>query len=151
VLEINFENLSPYAKAALKKTDGKKTYKDIKLMSTLHDKTNYVLHAKNLALYLQLGLKLKKIHKVLEFEQEKIFEPYIEKTTDARKKAHSKFEMDMFKKLVSHITFTVNRLYSCLLVSNYEFFFRATVFTAKPCKMSEITSMLNFTQQQKAH
>jgi hypothetical protein len=75
-----------------------------------------------LALYLQLGLKLKKIHKVLEFEQEKIFEPYIEKTTDARKKAHSKFEMDMFKKLVSHITFTVNRLYSCLLVSNYEFF-----------------------------
>ena len=120
-------------------------------MSTLHDKTNYVLHAKNLALYLQLGLKLKKIHKVLEFEQEKIFEPYIEKTTDARKKAHSKFEMDMFKKLVSHITFTVNRLYSCLLVSNYEFFFRATVFTAKPCKMSEITSMLNFTQQQKAH
>ena len=122
VLEINFENLSPYAKAALKKTDGKKTYKDIKLMSTLHDKTNYVLHAKNLALYLQLGLKLKKIHKVLEFEQEKIFEPYIEKTTDARKKAHSKFEMDMFKKLVSHVTFTVNRLYSCFLVSNYEFF-----------------------------
>jgi len=101
VLEINYENLSPYAKKALEKTEGKKTYKDIKLMSTLHDKLNYVLHCKNLALYLQLGLKLKKIHRVLEFEQERIFEPYIQRTTAARKSAHSKFEMDMFKKLVS--------------------------------------------------
>ena len=100
VLEIGYDNLSPYAKEALIKTEGKKNYKDVKLMSTFHDKTNYVLHCKNLALYIQLGLKLMKIHRILEFKQARIFEPYIAKTTAARKNAESKFEMDMFKKLV---------------------------------------------------
>ena len=100
VLEIGYENLSPYAKEAFNKTEGKKTYKDVKLMSTFHPKVNYVLHCKNLALYLDLGMKLITIHRILGFKQAKIFEPYIAKTTFARKQAKSKFEMDMFKKLV---------------------------------------------------
>jgi hypothetical protein len=101
VLEINYDNLSPYAKEALKETEGKRTYKDVKLMSTFHDKTNYVLHCKNLALYLRLGLRLIKIHRILGFKQDMIFKPYIAKTTRARKNSRTKFEMDMFKKLVS--------------------------------------------------
>ena len=38
-----------------------------KLITNLNNKSNYVLHYKNLQLYLDLGLKLKKVHRVLEF------------------------------------------------------------------------------------
>ena len=39
------------------------------LVSNFFDKEKYVVHYENLQLYLRLGLKLKKIHHVLEFNQ----------------------------------------------------------------------------------
>ena len=40
-----------------------------KLVLNFFAKENYVLHYENLQLYLRLGLKLKKIHGVLKFNQ----------------------------------------------------------------------------------
>ena len=40
-----------------------------KLVPNLRDKTRYVLHYRNLQLYLQLGMRLKKIHSGLRFDQ----------------------------------------------------------------------------------
>ena len=40
-----------------------------KLVPNFFDKEKYVIHYKNVQLYLRLGLKLKKIHRVLEFNQ----------------------------------------------------------------------------------
>lgn len=100
LLEVGYENLSPYAKAAIQFSTGRKSYKDVKLMSTFHDKTEYVTHIKNLVLYISLGMELKKIHRILQFRQEEIFKPYIMKTTEARHSSKTKFDMDFFKKLV---------------------------------------------------
>ena len=42
-----------------------------KSVHSFFDKEKYVLHYKNLQLYLRLGLKQKKIHCVLQFNQSK--------------------------------------------------------------------------------
>ena len=52
-----------------------------KLLCTLEDKDFYVLHYRNLKLYLQLGLQIKHIHGILEFQQEAWLKPYIDFNT----------------------------------------------------------------------
>jgi hypothetical protein len=64
---------------------------------TLYDKKNYTLHYRNLKLYLELGMELKKIHKVLSFNQSAWIKPYIFLNTNLREKAKDKFEMDLIK------------------------------------------------------
>ena len=60
--------LSKYCKKVADKYEVK--VDDVKnLIPNLGKKTNYVVHYKNLQLYLSLWMKLKKIHKVLKFKQ----------------------------------------------------------------------------------
>ena len=42
-------------------------------------------------------MKLKKIHRVIEFDQEAWLKPYIDMNTDLRKLAKNDFEKDLFK------------------------------------------------------
>ena len=68
-----------------------------KLVLTLRDKKNYVVHYRNLQLYLKLGMKLKKVHRTLEFNQERWVEPFIRMNTEFRKQAKNDFEKNVFK------------------------------------------------------
>ena len=64
-----------------------------KLISNLGDKTNYVLNYRNLQLYLSLGIKLTKIHKVLKFKQSEWMKKYISIfNTEKRANAANSFE-----------------------------------------------------------
>ena len=68
-----------------------------KLILTLRDKEECLLHYRNLQLYMALGLKVKKVHLVLEFDQSPWLKQYIDLNTEKRKHAENPFEKDFFK------------------------------------------------------
>ena len=68
-----------------------------KLIPTLLKKEKYVLHGQNLKLYLELGLKLKWIHRGIKFREKPWMKSYIELNTDLRTKGKNDFEKDFFK------------------------------------------------------
>ena len=68
-----------------------------KLVCNLHDKKNYVVHISVLKQALDHGLKLRKVHRVIEFNQKAWLKEYIDVNTELRKKASNDFEKDFFK------------------------------------------------------
>ena len=68
-----------------------------KLVCTVQDKENDVVHIRTLKQTLNHGLILKKVHGVIEFRQEAWLKPYIDMNTELRKEAKNKFEKYFFK------------------------------------------------------
>ena len=76
-----------------------------KLITTLNDKHNIVLHYKNVKQYLQLGMRLKKVHKVMCFRQSKWMKKYILMTTELRKLAKDEFMKTFAKLLINAVSY----------------------------------------------
>ena len=93
--------LSKYCK---KIADKQIKFGDVKkLIPNLGNKTNYVVHYRNLQLYLSLGMKLTKIHKVLKFKQSDWMKKFINFNTGKRMNTANDFEKDFFKLMVNSV------------------------------------------------
>ena len=68
-----------------------------KLICNLQDKKDYVVYINVLKQALDHGLKLIKVHQVIEFDQEAWLKEYINFNTELRKNAANDFEKDFFK------------------------------------------------------
>ena len=66
-----------------------------KLVCNLHDKKNYVVHIS--VLKQALDHELRKVHRVIEFNQKVWLKEYIDVNIELRKKASNDFEKDFFK------------------------------------------------------
>ena len=71
--------------------------KNNKLVCNLFNKKKYVTHINSLKQALNHGLMLKKIHRIIKFNQEAWLKPYIDMNTELRKAAKNDFENDLFK------------------------------------------------------
>ena len=75
-----------------------------KLVETLLDKNRYVCHYRNLKFYVNQGLKVRKLHRVIQFRQSKWLGDYISKNTIMRRQAKKDFEKKFYK-LMSNACF----------------------------------------------
>ena len=74
-----------------------------KLIPNLGNKTNYVVYYSNLQLYLSLGMKSTKIHRVLEFKQSDWMKEYIDFNTEKGMNAANNFEKDFLKLMINSV------------------------------------------------
>ena len=91
-LEIINEMYSPY-----QRQNFPEELPQSKLAPNLKNKNNYIVHYQNLKFYMQQGLKVTKIHRVLEFDQSPWLKKYIDFNTTCRAAATSSFEKDFYK------------------------------------------------------
>ena len=86
-----------------------------KLVTNLRNKTNYIIHYRNLKLYLELGLRLTNVHPVLLFDLSPWLKNYINFKTRQRKAAKNDLEKDFFK-LMNNAVFGKSFIYLFVLL-----------------------------------
>ena len=75
----------------------KKVEKVEKLIFSIENKGKYVIHIKSLKQVLYHGLKLKKLHRVIQLKQKAWLKVYIDMNTELRENVKNEFEKNFFK------------------------------------------------------
>ena len=96
-MNITYSDLSDYAKKCHNIFYHNEKYDAKKLVSTLGPKQNYVVHFANLKFYLEMGLQITKIFKVLKFKQSMFLKTYIDYCTQKRQNSMSNFQRNIWK------------------------------------------------------
>lgn len=96
-LEITKSMLSESQKRQWNKSED---FKEVRLCTPFGPRTKYVVHAKTLQRYLQLGAVITKVHRIMSFTQGPIAAGYIELCTMMRKQATNSYESNIYKLMV---------------------------------------------------
>ena len=81
----------------------KKLGKVEKFVTSLEDKSEYVINTKRLKQALNHSLILKKVHRVISFNQDEWLKPYIEINNKLRTEAKNDSEKDFFKQMINAV------------------------------------------------
>lgn len=95
--KTNPKDLSPYSIQSAAKLGMKLCGNVQKLIPNFYTKKDYNVHFANLKYYVEKGLIVNKIHKVLAFKQKSVLLPYIRMNNTLRQKACNEFEKYIFK------------------------------------------------------
>lgn len=131
-LQIPLEQLSSFQQSYLKQQSMSHVTNHKKLIPNLYDKTEYVLHMKNLQQYLALGLVCTKIHKVIRFKQKAWLKPYIDLNTRLRQEGAGDPFSVAFWKLMNNILYgktieDASKYRTLKLVNNYQDYVKQVV------------------------
>lgn len=94
---VKYDEISNYSKKILKQNKGRFDKNNRKLLGTLNDKKNYIIHIDTLKYAIKQGLKLRKIHKSLSFKSSYFLKEYIDFNSTKRAGAANDFEKDFYK------------------------------------------------------
>ena len=81
----------------------KKKEKVKKLVCRIEDKEKYAVHIRDFKKALNHGLILKKVHRVIQFNQKAWLKPYNDMNTKLRKEAKNDFEKNFFKLMNNYV------------------------------------------------
>ena len=98
--QMTEDMFSPFMKEYYKtlESQNQQNYKPCyKLLLTQYDRHNYVAHFSILKFYLSMGLRITKIHKIIQFTQKPFLKSYIDYNTQKRTQAKNSFEKDYYK------------------------------------------------------
>ena len=94
--QIGIDDVSDFTNQMIT-SSGRKFIEQKSLVASHKSKTYYLISLNLLRVFTDLGLIVKKTHRIFSFKQETVFKDYIEKNIELRKNAKSKFEKDLFK------------------------------------------------------
>ena len=104
-----------------------------KIIPNLGNKTDYVVHYRNLQLYLSLGMKLTKVHRVLKFKQSYWMKKCIDFNAEKRMNVANDFEKDFLKLMINSVygktMENLQKRINVRLINNAEDFLK---YTSKP-------------------
>lgn len=104
-MTVTRDMLSPYAKKLFDDLNEKGTRptSSEKLVSTFYTRQRYVVHYRNLKYYLQKGMIVRRVYRVLSFKQIAWLKEYIEFCTVKRQQASTPFLSSLYKLFVNSI------------------------------------------------
>lgn len=94
--------LSPYCQRVLV-SSGSTPKPSTKLVQNLMSKQRYIVHIRNLQFYVEMGMKVTKVHRILAFKQSQWMKPYVDFNTEMRKKATTEMDKNLYKLLVNAV------------------------------------------------